>query len=50
MAKHERTDRTFPIFVILATIFLVVLMVVTFPRHEGTTVASSSAPTSPAKK
>jgi len=49
MAEHERTDRTFPVFVILATIFLVVLMVVTFPRHEGSTVTSSAAP-SPAKK
>ena len=49
MEKHERTDRTFPIFLIFATIFMVVLMVVTFPRHEGTTVASS-APSSPAKK
>jgi hypothetical protein len=49
MEKHQRTDRTVPIFVLLATIFMVVLMVVTFPRHEGSTVTSSAAP-SPANK
>jgi hypothetical protein len=43
MEKHQRTDRTFPIFVILATIFMVVLMVVTFPRHEGRRRRTSNA-------
>ena len=44
MEKHERSDPTFPIFVVLASIFIVVLMVVTFPRHDGPVIASSSEP------
>ena len=44
MEKHERSDPTFPIFVVLASIFIVALMYVTFPRHEGSTIASSSEP------
>ena len=44
MEKHERSDPTFPIFVVLASIFIVVLMFVTFPRHDGPIVASSSEP------
>ena len=42
MEKHERSDPTFPIFVVLASIFIVVLMFVTFPRHDGPVIASSS--------
>ncbi len=50
MEKHERSDPTFPIFVVLATIFIVVLMYVTFPRHEAPAPASSGATQSPMKK
>ncbi len=35
METRESSDPTFPIFVVLAAIFIVVLMYVTFPRHEA---------------
>ena len=48
--QTERSDPTFTIFVVLATIFLVVVMYVTFPRQEAQAPASSSATQSPFKK
>ena len=50
METRERSDPTFPIFVVLATIFIVVIMYVTFPRHESPAPASSSATEPPSKK
>jgi len=51
MEKPERSDRTFPIFVVLSAIFLVVLMYVTFPRQDAAAPASSSTtPPAAAKK
>jgi hypothetical protein len=50
MEQGERSDPTFTVFVVLATIFLVVLMFVTFPRHEAPVSASSSKTEQPAKK
>ena len=34
MEKHERSDPTFPIFIVLASIFIVVLMVVNVPASR----------------
>ena len=50
MEKDERSDPTFTVFVVLATIFLVVLMYVTFPRHEGPVPSSPGAMEPPPKK
>jgi hypothetical protein len=50
MAKDERSDPTFTVFVVLTAIFLVVLMYVTFPRHEAPSPSSSGAMGSPSKK
>ena len=50
MEQSERNDPTFTIFVVLATIFLVVVMYVTFPRQEAQAPASSKATESPFKK
>jgi hypothetical protein len=50
MEHSERSDPTFTIFVVLATIFLIVVMYVTFPRQEAQAPASSKAMDSPFKK
>jgi hypothetical protein len=50
MDKGERSDPTFTVFVILASVFLIVLMYVTFPRHEGPTPSSPGATEAPPKK
>jgi predicted nucleic acid-binding Zn ribbon protein len=50
MEQSERRDPTFIIFVVLATIFLVVVMYVTFPRQEAQAPAPSKAMESPFKK
>jgi hypothetical protein len=51
MEKHERSDPTFAIIVVLAFIFLGALIYVTFPRQEAPAhPSSSSAPQSPSKK
>jgi hypothetical protein len=50
MEQSERSDPTFTVFVVLATIFLVVVMYVTFPRQEAQAPASSKATESPFKK
>jgi hypothetical protein len=50
MEKSERSDPTFTVFVVLTTIFLVVLMYVTFPRHEAPAPTSPSATEAPTKK
>ena len=48
MEKHERSDPTFSVFLVLSVIFLVSFMYITFPRHDAPT--SSSAMDSPPKK
>ena len=48
MEKHERSDPTFSVFLVLSAIFLVSLMYVTFPRHDAPT--SQSAMDAPTKK
>ena len=48
MEKHERSDPTFSVFVVLGIVFLVSFMYITFPRHDAPT--SPSAMDSPAKK
>jgi hypothetical protein len=50
MEKGERSDPTFTVFVVLATIFLVVLMYVTFPRHDAPAPTSPTATESQTKK
>ena len=50
MEQSERSDPTFAIFVVLATVFLVVVMYVTFPRQEAQAPAASKATESPFKK
>ena len=42
MADRERTDKTLPIFVILAFVFLVGLGFSIFPRHEATATPTSA--------
>ena len=48
--EGERSDPTFGIFVVLATIFIVAVMYVTFPRQEAQAPAASKATESPFKK
>ena len=50
MEQSEHSDPTFAIFVVLATIFLVVVMYVTFPRQEAQAPAPSKATELPFKK
>lgn len=39
MADH-RNDPTFPIFVVLAAIFIFAIAYATYPRHEAATIAA----------
>jgi hypothetical protein len=50
MERGERSDPTFTVFVVVAAIFLVALMYVTFPRHEALAPTSSSTTQSPTSK
>ena len=50
MEKGERSDPTFGVFVVLATVFIVAVMYATFPRQEAQAPAASKATESPFKK
>jgi hypothetical protein len=50
MADRRRSDPTFPIFVVLAAIFIFALMYATFPRHEGATMSAAERAPATAKK
>ena len=43
MQSSHRTDPTFPIFVVLAAIFIFSIMYATWPRLEAPTPAAASA-------
>jgi hypothetical protein len=50
MADRQRSDPTFPIFVVLAAIFIFALMYATFPRHEGSTMSAAEPAPAAGKK